>query len=77
MECVVKLAIKEEIFIAKLREIDSNLEAARKNYETNRYSQKFDKNGNLDGTVDYKELIDRLLSMKEEIQNQLNIDSTS
>ena len=77
MEWVVKLGIREEVFLNKIKEIDSNLDAIRKNYEINRYSEKFDKDGNLEGMVDYQDVIDYLLNLKKAIQDQLDIDLPS
>jgi hypothetical protein len=77
MECVVKLGVREEVFLNKIKEIDNNLEAIRKNYEVSRYSQKFDKDGNLEGMVDYQDIIDYLLNLKKAIQDQLDIDLPS
>lgn len=74
---MVSLGIREEVFLNKIKEIDSNLDAIRKNYEINRYSEKFDKDGNLDGMIDYQDIIDRLLNLKKEIQNELGIDLPS
>lgn len=77
MEFVVWMGIREEVFLNKIKEIDMNLEAIAKNYEINRYSQKFDKNGNLDGVVDYQEIINSLLNLKKAIQDELGIDLPS
>lgn len=74
---MVSLGIREEVFLNKIKEIDSNLDAIRKNYEISRYSQKFDKDGNLEGMVDYQDIIDYLLNLKKAIQNELGIDLPS
>lgn len=63
--------MREEVFLAKIKEIDANLEAAIRNYNINRYSIKLDKNGNPDGTIDYQELIDRLTILKQAIENEI------
>lgn len=77
MECVVFMGVREEVFLNKIQEIDMNLDSIRKNYEINRYSEKFDKDGNLEGMVDYQDVIDYLLNLKKAIQDELGIDLPS